>query len=441
MKEEIEKVREDYHTALARLGKRAPEVAAGFPEAEAIRPLVPRPTLSGSPGGVSTRAGNALPEPTRLTKQSRPVTRGLGSLYQRGHVWWVQYCFRGKVYRESSGSPTRADAVKLLRRRLAEMGRGRLVGPDLEKTTLADLKRMHLDDYRANSRKALKWAETSWTAVEGFFPETTLARDVTLDRLNAYVVARLDAKKKPATIKNELAVLKRALHLAEKAGKAICPPFPTISVQNARTGFFEANEFQAVCARLPEDLRPVVTFAYLTGWRKQEILSLTWDRVDFAAGTIRLEPGTTKNDEGRTFPFTALPPLEDLLRRQRLDTIALERRSGLTIPWVFHRNGRPIKDFRGAWKQACKTAGCPGRIPHDFRRTAVRNLERAGVPRSVAMKLTGHKTESVYRRYAIVSEADLAQGVAKLAALQPLEVKPADEGISTVLTQIEGMTR
>jgi len=84
---------------------------------------------------------------------------------------------------------------------------------------------------------------------------------------------------------------------------------------------------------------------------------------------------------------------------------------------VFHRNGRPIKDYRGSWKKSCEKAQVPGRIPHDFRRTAVRNLERAGVPRSVAMQLTGHKTESVYRRYAIVSESDLAEGVAKLAAL------------------------
>ena len=67
-----------------------------------------------------------------------------------------------------------------------------------------------------------------------------------------------------------------------------------------------------------------------------------------------------------------------------------------------------MKSFWKAWKTACKAAGAPGRIPHDFRRTAVRNLERAGVPRSVAMKMVGHKTEAIYRRYAIVSDSDLA---------------------------------
>jgi integrase len=106
-----------------------------------------------------------------------------------------------------------------------------------------------------------------------------------------------------------------------------------------------------------------------------------------------------------------------VLVAQRAATEALERESSKIIPWVFHRDGKPIHFFRRSWITACKAAGCPGRIPHDFRRTAVRNLERAGVPRSVAMKITGHKTESVYRRYAIVSEADLRSGVEKLALL------------------------
>lgn len=87
------------------------------------------------------------------------------------------------------------------------------------------------------------------------------------------------------------------------------------------------------------------------------------------------------------------------------------------VPYVFHRGGRPIKDFRTAWAAARRRAGLLGLLPHDLRRTAVRNYERAGVPRSVAMRLVGHRTEAMYRRYAIVSQRDQAEGVAKLAAL------------------------
>src|SRR5205823_8222633 len=113
------------------------------------------------------------------------------------------------------------------------------------------------------------------------------------------------------------------------------------------------------------------------------------------------------------------PELRACLEAQRAATDQIQRQDGQIIPLVFHHDGEPIKDFRSAWKTACTNAGLPGRIPHDFRRTAVRNLERAGVSRSVAMKLTGHKTEAVYRRYAIVSEADLHEAVGKLGRLVP----------------------
>ncbi|WP_447983231.1 tyrosine-type recombinase/integrase [Nitrospira sp. Nam74] len=349
--------------------------------------------------------------------------RGEGMLYQRGNVWWIKYHFRGNAYRESSGSTVRKDALNLLKRRWTEMSGPQFHGPALCRTTFEDLARIIENDYRINSRRSLSRMLASLEAVRGFFG-LSLAIDITLDRLDAYVAARLADNIALATIKNDLSILRRAFRLAQRAGKAVCPPFPILSVHNVRTGFFERPDFEAVRRHLPSALQPVVTFAYLTGWRTQsEILPLQWRQVDFSAGTVRLDPGTTKNDEGRVLPFVVLHELENLLTAQHDLTAQLERDKDVIIPWVFHRDGRRILDFRKAWSDACTRAGVPGRIPHDFRRTAVRNLERAGVPRSVAMKLTGHKTESVYRRYAIVSEADLADGMKKLATLHEADTK------------------
>jgi integrase len=130
---------------------------------------------------------------------------------------------------------------------------------------------------------------------------------------------------------------------------------------------------------------------------------------------VRLEPGTTKNQEGRAFPIT--PALRAIPERRQELTRRCERAQARIIPLVFHRSGRPIHSFRRSRKEACKKAGLPGLRFHDLRRSAVRNLERASVPRSGAMKLTGHKTESIYRRYAIVPEADLREAGVKLSAL------------------------
>ena len=109
---------------------------------------------------------------------------------------------------------------------------------------------------------------------------------------------------RPSTVRNELNALRRAFKLADQAGKIErIPHFPTIKVSNVRTGFFEREEFDRVLTHLKPDLQAVCEFGYLTGWRISEILSIRWSHVDFDAGVVRLEVGTTKNDEGRVLPF------------------------------------------------------------------------------------------------------------------------------------------
>jgi integrase len=212
--------------------------------------------------------------------------------------------------------------------------------------------------------------------------------------------------------------------LAIQAEKLLRKPhIALLQEDNTRTGFFEPEPFASTRAHLPTAVQPVIEFAYITDWRiTSEVLPLEWRQVDFQGGTIRLDPGTTKNREGRVFPMTVR--LRALLEARRDAKKDLERTGGSIIPSVFFRmvaKGRggqkrpkPIRAFGKAWKSACRAAGCPGRIPHDLRRTAVRNLVRAGIPERVAMQMTGHKTRSVFERYNIVSEGDLMAAAAKL---------------------------
>jgi integrase len=348
-------------------------------------------------------------------------------------TWWIQYGHRGKIHRESSESAQKGAATRLLKKRLAEMGSGKFVGQDAERVTWEDLKQMIRDDYKVEGRRSLKRLDTALSHLDATF-RGSRALDITTDRIKRYIADRQDAGAANASIQKELAALKRAFNLAVQAERlAQRPHVPGVNVQNARQGFFGAADLEKVLAQLPQPLQPVARFAALTGWRKAEVLNLEWSAVDFEAGEVRL--WTSKNDEPRAFPFRALPPLAELLERQRAHTRKVERETGRIVSRVFHRSGEPIRDMRGAWDGACKRAGFKGWLFHDLRRTAVRNLERAGVPRSVAMSLTGHKTESVYRRYAIVDSAAQSEGVAKLAALhsapaEPRKVIPMDSAKS-----------
>lgn len=204
---------------------------------------------------------------------------------------------------------------------------------------------------------------------------------------------------------------------------ALRPEFALLRENNRRKGFFEPDHYRALLKHMPSYLKPVIQTAYITGWRvKSEILSRQKHHVDLEAGWLRLDPGETKDGEGRNFPLTQ--ELRALMEKQLEETSVLERETDQIIPWLFHKRGKRIGSFRKAWSTACKKAGLAGRIPHDFRRIAIRNLKRAGVPRSAAMALVGHRTESIYRRYAIEDEGMLKESAAKPDSFHALEKKP-----------------
>ena len=208
-----------------------------------------------------------------------------------------------------------------------------------------------------------------------------------------------------------------------QAGKLMARPYiPLLKEANVRTGFFEPEQCARVQHHLPSGMRGIVAFASITGWRTpSEILPLEWRCVDLNAGEVRLDAGRTKNGEARTFPLTR--ELRRVLEDQQTIADDLTRQRGLVARYVFcyttgKKAGRRITEsgFNKAWRQARVAAGCPGRIPHDFRRTAVRHLVRAGVPERVAMTLTGHKTRSIFERYNITSPGDLRDAARRLDA-------------------------
>ncbi len=360
-----------------------------------------------------------------------------GSIRQRGSVWWIRYYRDGQRFDESSHSEKYTDASRLLEKRRAEIHLGthidqaragrRLIGELLDDLLL---------DYRANE-KGYVWAETivrkHLKPVFGSMRAGSFAKS-SVSTIQRYVVARQATSAANATINRELAVLHRAMVLAKECGKIpLVPSFPKpLRENNVRKGFFEHEEFVALRAALPEYLRPVATFAYWTGCRRGEILALRWSQVDLIERIVRLEPGETKNDEPRIIPF--IGEISETLAMQRSIRDAQYRQ----CPWVFFKDGERIGTFRKSWDSACKTVGLwdaeteePTRLFHDFRRTGVRNLVRAGVPERVAMMISGHKTRSVFDRYNVVSESDLheaAKRVDRYILEKTSRTKPARRG-------------
>jgi integrase len=151
-----------------------------------------------------------------------------------------------------------------------------------------------------------------------------------------------------------------------------------------------------------------------------EIFALTWKDIDFVRGRVTLLPGIAKSEEPRVFPF--LFNLREILEAQKAKAETLQKKRGIICPLVFpSRTNARVVDYKKAWRIACRKAGCPGMFFHDFRRTAARNLERAGISRAVAMKMVGWESEAMYRRYNIVSESDYDLAAEKCEAFQEKE--------------------
>jgi integrase len=334
--------------------------------------------------------------------------RGTGGLYQRGRTWWMAYRAGGRTVRESARTSVKKHAGDLLLERVRASGQGALSGAPL---LVSDLRRLVEEDHTANGRASSK-VGPRFTSLERGLGAKTRVRDVTADTVSRYAAARLGEGAARGTVNLELAWLRRALRLARRRGLLpVVPDFESLRLDNARRVFFDEEQFEAVRSRLPEDAADLVEFLWWSGWRRSEAEGLTWDGVDPAAQTVRIE--TSKTGTARVVPYGPIPGLVALIRRRQGTRDDLRAR-GVVSPWVFSReDGTPARIGHRAWARACRAAGQPGKTVHDLRRSSARRMVRLGVPQHVVMAVCGWKSAQTFRRYAIVDVALVQEALAR----------------------------
>lgn len=330
-------------------------------------------------------------------------------LYRRNEsgYYWMSYTLNGKQYRESTET-TDLEKAKL---RLAQ----RIASQTLPaKGTVSTMLDAVIEDYQINHKDvqfARLWIDNH---LRPFFGSMKPDRLTTQD-IRRFQVDKLKAPKalSPASVNRALAILRRAYTLAE-----IKPPrIEKLREDNVRKGFVEDSDFWRLYSELAPHLRPLTLFCYETGCRKSEALGLRWSQIEFTpdGSFVRLNPGETKNKRGRVIPTSKL--LSGLLNDIRHGQIADMKPHP---EYVFSFRGDKLKNFRTGWEKATKRAGMPDLLFHDLRRSAVRNMVRAGVPEAVCMAVSGHKTRSIFDRYNVTDEADL------INAMKAMEAKRDD---------------
>ena len=330
------------------------------------------------------------------------------AVYKRGNIYWYSFVFDGRRVQRSTKVENKNDARDIERAAWTQLARAEVglpaLGPKREPPTIGELFDALEKDFKLRGKSDAK-NQSNLKRARAVFPEKMKAASLTSVHVDAYIEKKTHEGTAPATINRMLQLVGQAYKKGIERGEIDrAPRLRHLSeAGNERKGFFSDAGFRAVHAHLPEDLRDFALFGYLTGWRKNEIASLTWSDVE--ENVIRLRGENSKNGEGRSIVIAG--ELVGLMERRQQARLA----DGVLTRLVFHRDGAPVREFRKSWASACDKVNLSGRLFHDLRRTAVRNMVRSGVPQNVAMKISGHKTASMFRRYDIANEDDLRQAI------------------------------
>ncbi len=354
-------------------------------------------------------------------------------LYLRGRTWWIRYRDPwGREIRESAKTANAKEAENIRGARLRGVanhreGIRRFAGPASERLTVGAPLANLQQDYETRRLKSLRQMKAHLRPVKTAFGTLRAVR-VARRTIEDYIAARRKERVSDATIDRETELLRRAFKLAAESEPPLVAWVPRVphlveKGANAREGFVERADFERLVAELPSEvLQDMARWGYLTGMRLGEIEALTWDGYDHETRTMRLPSRSAKTGRARMVALEGWPELAEVIERR----LAARR---LDCPLAFHNgHGRRVGEFCTSWgralERANKSAVEQRKQPvrhftlHDLRRTAVRNMIRAGVDRDVAKRISGHETDEIFTRYNIVSEKDLAEAMAKRAAYE-----------------------
>lgn len=336
-----------------------------------------------------------------------------GKIYKRRGLWWVKYYADGQEHRESVarlvGKPphecTESDARQALDERRRQIYQDRFVEPRYKKLTVGECLQALVTNLTVRRVRSLGQLTELSARLERVIGAQR-ASEMTTSRVEAIAARWMADGQAPGTVHAKLRFVVQALKLAVEHNRlSRAPRMPRIKLDNARQGFVRPDQFAAVLAHLDGVDAAIVEWAWLTGWRKSEILTLAWERVDRVTGEIQLS--RTKNGQRRVLPLEGR--LVALIEQQW-------KARGLGVPYVFHRHGHKANEtwVNLKFKRATVAAGLEGLVFHDLRRSAVRNMLRAGVLKDTAKRISGHTSDATFSRYNIVATDDVREGLRRV---------------------------